>query len=80
MLVTQFLRNVRKIRGVGFGHGRLWKRNEIRTRRVMKNLYVCGDGETGAKPGCGLMAPRVGICAGHQANMVLRIILNELEA
>lgn len=59
----------------GYGSG-----NEIRTRRVMKNLYVCGDGETGAKPGCGLMAPRVGICAGHQANMVLRIILNELEA
>lgn len=49
--------------------------NTIKTRRIMKNLYVCGDGKTEAKQGRGLMAPRVSICAGHQANMVLRLLL-----
>jgi len=49
--------------------------NMIRTQRLMKNLYLCGDGETGARVGRGLMAPRVSICAGHQANMILRLIL-----
>lgn len=54
--------------------------NEIRTRRAMNRLYICGDEKTGAQPGCGLMSPRVGVCAGHQANMALRIILDEMEA
>ena len=49
--------------------------NLIKTRRPMKNLYVCGDFENGAKVGRGLMAPRVQICAGHQANMILRLLL-----
>jgi sulfur carrier protein ThiS adenylyltransferase len=49
--------------------------NCIRTRRRMKNLYLCGDGESGAEKGNGLMASRVQVCAGHQATMVLRLIL-----
>lgn len=49
--------------------------NAITTKRVMKNLYLCGDGETDAIMGRGIMAPRVSICAGHQANMVIRLIL-----
>ncbi len=49
--------------------------NAIRTSRPMGRLYVCGDRETGAAVGTGLMAPRVQICAGHQANMVLRLLL-----
>lgn len=59
----------------GYGSG-----NAIKTRKTMGRLYLCGDEETGAQPGCGLMSPRVGICAGHQANMALRIILGELDA
>ncbi|MEG0378654.1 MAG: sulfur carrier protein ThiS adenylyltransferase ThiF, partial [Eubacterium sp.] len=51
--------------------------NTIKTRRIAKGFYLCGDGETAAEAGRGLMAPRVSICAGHQANMVLRIILGE---
>lgn len=54
--------------------------NTIQTKRRMQNLYVCGDGETSAMVGRGLMAPRVLICAGHQANMVLRLILGLQEA
>ncbi len=49
--------------------------NTIVTRRVMRNLFVVGDGESEARPGQGLMAPRVGIAAHHQANAVLRLLL-----
>ena len=48
--------------------------NTIQTRRVMKNLYICGDGVTDSAEVNGLMAPRVAICANHQANMVVRLI------
>lgn len=49
--------------------------NTIHTVRRMKNLYLCGDSETEARPGNGLMAPRCTVCAAHQANMALRLIL-----
>lgn len=49
--------------------------NSIQTRHIFKNLYMCGDSESEAKPGNGLMAPRVSVCAGHQANMILRLIM-----
>jgi len=49
--------------------------NRIRTRRVLPNLYLVGDEESAARPGMGLMAPRVGIAASHQANAVLRLLL-----
>ncbi|WML44830.1 sulfur carrier protein ThiS adenylyltransferase ThiF [Neobacillus sp. PS3-40] len=51
--------------------------NLIKTSRPMKRLYVCGDLENAARVGKGLMAPRVQICAGHQANMILRLLLSE---
>ena len=51
--------------------------NLIVTRRVGKNFYLCGDGESAAAPGNGLMAPRVGVAAHHQANAVLRLLLGE---
>lgn len=46
----------------------------IRTRQALKNLYICGDEESDIAGGEKLFAPRVLICAGHQANMVLRLI------
>lgn len=51
--------------------------NSIVTKKIKENFYLVGDGENEAKPGCGLMAPRVAIAANHQANAVLRIILGE---
>lgn len=51
--------------------------NTIIAKKLRDNLYFVGDGENDAKPGCGLMAPRVAIAANHQANTVLRIILGE---
>lgn len=53
--------------------------NRILTRKVRRNLYVCGDGESAARAGHGLMAPRVGVAAHHQANAVMRLILGEKE-
>ena len=50
---------------------------EIRVRRVLKNVWLVGDGETAARPGCGLLAPRVAVAAGMQANVILRILLGE---
>ncbi len=48
--------------------------NAIRTARPLERLYLCGDLETAAAVGTGLMAPRVQVCAGHQANTVLRLL------
>ena len=53
--------------------------NMIRTRRVFSRLYVCGDGVTDMADANGLMAPRVAVCANHEANMVLRLILGETD-
>ncbi len=49
--------------------------NTIRTRRFGRNIILVGDLETAAAPGTGLMAPRVGIAAHHQANAVVRLLL-----
>ena len=51
--------------------------NEIRTIRFSSKIFIVGDQKTAAQPGIGLMAPRVGIVAHHQANTVLRILLGE---
>ncbi len=56
----------------GYGPG-----NAIRTRAIAERLYVVGDLSAEAGEGTGLMAPRVGIAAGHQANAVLRILMGE---
>ena len=50
--------------------------NDIVTRRH-ERLYMCGDGVSGVAPGKGLLATRVMVCAGHQANQAVRIILGE---
>ena len=51
--------------------------NIISTKRMMKNFYLCGDRVTEPTYGNGLMAPRVAICAGHEANMITRLLLGE---
>ena len=49
--------------------------NLIRTIKFAKNVHLCGDLVNAAKIGQGLMAPRVAICANHQANLVIRLLL-----
>ncbi len=47
----------------------------IGSRRVLDSCFLVGDTETAAAPGRGLLAPRVAVAAGHQANIVLRLLL-----
>ena len=49
--------------------------NEIQTHRMMNRLYVCGDQSTDIEDGIGLMAPRVVVCAAHEANKVIQLIM-----
>ena len=53
--------------------------NLIKTIKFAKNVYLCGDLTNEAKIGQGLMAPRVAICANHEANLVIRLLMG-LEA
>ena len=53
--------------------------NTIRTRKIMKRFYLCGDDVSEAADNVGLMAPRVMLCAAHQAHTVLRILAGEYE-
>lgn len=61
----------------GNGMAGLGDSNQIQTQQRMRRLYVCGDGSTDIAEGIGLMAPRVAICAGHQANKVIQLILEK---
>lgn len=54
--------------------------NTIRTRKVGRNLYLCGDGTSDVADGLALAAPRVLACAAHEAHMVLRLLAGEREA
>ena len=58
----------------GFGSA-----NAIRTRRVSKRFYLCGDEESDVSQAGSLVASRVMLCAAHQAHTVLRILAGELE-
>lgn len=53
--------------------------NTIRTSRKFGRLYVCGDETSDIADGAGLMAPRVAVCAAHQATLAMRLILEEEE-
>ncbi|MDD7404183.1 MAG: sulfur carrier protein ThiS adenylyltransferase ThiF [Butyribacter sp.] len=53
--------------------------NLIQTRKINDHFYLAGDMTNGLEKGMSLMAPRVGICAGHQANMIIRLLLGETE-
>ena len=61
------------------GMAGLGSANSIKTRRVMERFYLCGDGVSDVKDDIGLVAPRVMLCAAHQAQMVLRILSGNLE-
>ena len=53
--------------------------NLVKTRKVSKRFYLCGDEISDVKDGIGLVSSRVMLCAAHQAHTVLRIIANEFE-
>lgn len=51
--------------------------NAIATRRAFQRLYLCGDGVSDVADAPGLMAPRVAVCANHEALMAVRLLLGE---
>ena len=53
--------------------------NSIKTRRITSRFYLCGDEMSEVSDGIGLVAPRVALCAAHQAHTVLRILAKQFE-
>jgi sulfur carrier protein ThiS adenylyltransferase len=51
--------------------------NSIKTMKVGERIFMVGDFVTAAEPGRGLMAPRVGIAAHHQANLAVSLLMDE---
>lgn len=53
--------------------------NTIKTRKIMKRFYLCGDETSDVADNIGLVASRVMLCAAHQTHTVLRILAGEYE-
>lgn len=80
MLINTLLtENNDKIIVSGSGMAGYIDANTIKTRRITDRLYICGDGVTDAADVNGLMAPRVAVCANHQANAVIRLMMDEMK-
>jgi sulfur carrier protein ThiS adenylyltransferase len=63
------------ITGLGVaGYGK----NELIHTKKIDNLYICGDEQTELQEGISPMAPRVGIVANMQANLVLELLLKDV--
>lgn len=76
MVVSEVLANSDdKLVVAASGMAGLGDANLIRTRRKLSRLYICGDERSDFELIPGMMAPRVSICAGHQANIILRLLL-----
>lgn len=59
---------------MGNGMAGIHPTNNIATKQQLPNVYICGDRTT--KVAEGLMAPRVMVCAGHEANAILRLLMH----
>ena len=77
MLVNTVLENMpEKFLVAGSGMAGYDSGNAITTRKVTKRFYVCGDGKSDVNDGIGLVAPRVMLCAAHQALTAVRLIID----
>ena len=77
MAIEELLTNKNKIVISASGMAGLGSANEIITRKVRDNFYLIGDNYSDYEEYSGIMSTRVMLCAAHQANMVLRLILGE---
>lgn len=76
MVVTEVLANSEdKLVVAASGMAGLDDANLIRTQRKLSRLYLCGDEKSDFEFTPGMMAPRVSICAGHQANIIIRLLM-----
>lgn len=48
--------------------------NAVHTRKIAPHFYLCGDEVSDIADDRTLVAPRIALCAAHQAHMVLRIL------
>lgn len=53
--------------------------NDIKTRKITKHFYLCGDEVSDVNSVATLLPSRVMLCAAHQAHTVLRILAGEFE-
>lgn len=60
---------------VGSGMAGWGRSNELKVKTISDNLFVCGDGASEIADDNPPLAPRVGIVANMQANLVLQILL-----
>ncbi|MGC8768946.1 sulfur carrier protein ThiS adenylyltransferase ThiF [Calditerrivibrio sp.] len=51
---------------------------KIKILKIKEKFFLVGDQESEAKPGMGLMAPRVAVAANTQANLAVRILLGDI--
>lgn len=80
MLVNYVLENMpEKYLVAASGMAGIAPSNLIKTKRIAKRFYLCGDGVSDVEDGMGLVAARVMICAAHQAHTVIRIIAEEFD-
>lgn len=77
MAIEELLINGNKILVSASGMAGLGSANEIITRKIRDNFYLVGDNYSDYEEYSGIMSTRVMICAAHQANVVLRLILGE---
>ena len=77
MTLEELLTNKNKIVVSASGMAGLGSANEIVTRKIKDNFYLIGDNYSDYEEYLGIMSTRVMLCAAHQANTVLRLILGE---
>ena len=80
MLVNGALERLQKSFVVsGSGMAGLGSPNSIKTKKVTGRFYLCGDRTSDVKDSIGLVAPRVMLCAAHEALTILRILAGDFE-
>ena len=77
MAIEELLTNGNKILVSASGMAGLGSANEIITRKIRDNFYLIGDNYSDYEEYSGIMSTRVMLCAAHQANVVLRLIVGE---
>lgn len=77
MILEELLTDKNKIVVSASGMAGLGSANEIVTKKIKDNFYLIGDNYSDYEEYSGIMSTRVMLCAAHQANMVLRLILGE---
>lgn len=59
------------------GMAGLGSANQIKTRKITKHFYLCGDETSEVSSSKSLVSSRVMLCAAHQAHAVLRLLAHK---